>query len=84
VDWSSLTHALWISLRYSVGGLLCGVTIAALLLPLSSRWRGAIVGKALAVGLKSVPAFIFPLTFGYIAGPGFWMKVVVSGLELVS
>jgi NitT/TauT family transport system permease protein len=80
VDWITLARALSISLLYSAGGLLCGVVIAALLIPVSSRWRGAIAGKALAVGLKSVPAFVFPLTFGRLAGPGFLMKVVVSGL----
>jgi NitT/TauT family transport system permease protein len=75
-----LVKPFFVSTIYSVGGLLIGLGIALLLLPASTRWRGAIIGSTVSIGLKSVPAFIVPLIVGPLLGPGPLVKMIVSGL----
>jgi NitT/TauT family transport system permease protein len=69
-----------ISAGLSLGGLLFGVCMALVLLPLSTRWKGAVIGSTFSIGLKSVPAFIIPLMIGPFLGPGPTVKMIVSGL----
>ncbi len=65
---------------YTFGGLLLGLFLSLFLIQLSSAKQGRILGSVISVGLKSVPAFIFPLALGSIIGPGSFIKMLVSGL----
>ena len=77
---TALLRPFLISAGYSVGGLLLGLALAVLLLPMSTRWKGAVLGSSLSIGLKSIPAFIVPLMIGRFLGPGPLVKMIVSGL----
>lgn len=72
------------TLVYAGGGVCIGSAIAALLLPFFFTPKSSFVGDLLAVGLKSAPAFVFPLAVGQVFSGTSWghiaVKMIVSGL----
>jgi NitT/TauT family transport system permease protein len=84
MDLVGLLRATCISGGYAAGGIIIGAVITSALLPLHFVHRFRPFGELLAVGLKSAPAFVFPLAVGGLIGGGGWqgvlMKMLVSGL----
>lgn len=80
MTFSSILNAVLNTGYCALGGLLLGLIVSLSLIQLSSIKQGRIFGNMISVGLKSVPAFIFPLALGSIIGPGFLIKMLVSGL----
>lgn len=84
IDLEGLVRSSAMTALYASGGLACGCAIAGSLLPFYFIERLRLFGDILAVGLKSVPAFLFPLALaGLLGGPGWGgvtMKILVSGL----
>jgi putative hydroxymethylpyrimidine transport system permease protein len=73
-----------ITSAYALCGLILGAILALLLLVSSSGRVFRPLGDVVAVGLKSAPAFVFPLVLGDVFGAtgfgGFFLKVIVVAL----
>jgi NitT/TauT family transport system permease protein len=74
--WNLLARSAWLS----VLGLIVGILLSILLVIFSIKWKGSFIGKMISIGLKCVPAFIFPLLLSSYISDRDLMKVLVSGL----